>query len=735
MARGKLWSVKGISPEAREAARMAAQDSGEPIGAWIDQAIQMSDDELSGNGPQVHPAQDDPTALEIVRVLEALEARVASHADHIARQLEPVRDSIEALDRRLARIEAGEKQAPVPPPAIESPEAMSAKDHSLAPEAPTLPDDDSPLDFSSDPAENATPVSAPVDVAESDADETVDINSAGAYPETYADDVYPTEASAEDIPDADEDPEPEHPQWSDLASEESSDDEPGFDEPDLDTPPGSGPGQPIEPVAAPTPTDPPGHQPDISEDNIHAADASLNSELNGLFDDGAHFGRQVRVERPGYDPRFPPPPTRRSSRAPLLFIAIVLLIACAGMGAFAWTQFKDTGIGTSFSLDDVSLDSLVTKLEDIFTPDSFAPEAKEAPAASEQAAPAATPQPEAAAASSPADPATEPTAATATPEPAAPVDPELAVLIKEAAAGDSKAQNELGNRYLVGRGVTQDYAEAARWLQGAAAKGVVSAQYNLGVLYDSGRGVAADPTEALFWFHSAAEKGHGRAQMAMAAAYAAGRGIERNPDEALKWLRAASESNISDAQISLANILASSPENRNSLIDALFWYRVADANGVADAAARGDQVATQLTAEERAGVNRRVSHFMSQKLAPSRVPTATTRGEPAAGSTPEPTASAPSAPAPATAAPSPPPPPPPPAVDAPGTSGDTPLVARVKEIQVLLGRLGFDPGPADGTVGEKTRDAIRSYQKELSLPVDGEPSPELLAHLRKIIGG
>ncbi len=748
MARGKLWSVKGISPEAREAARMAAQDSGEPIGAWIDQAIQMSDDELSGNGPQVHPAQDDPTALEIVRVLEALEARVASHADHIARQLEPVRDSIEALDRRLARIEAGEKQAPGPPPAIESPEAMSAKDHSPAQEAPTLPDDDSPLDFSSDSAENAPPVSAPVDVAESDADETVDINSAGAYPETYADDVYPTEASAEDIPDADEDPEPAHPQWSDLASEESSDDEPGFDEPGFDTPPGSGPGQPIEPVAAPTPTDPPGHQPDISEDKIHAADASLNSELNGLFDDGAHFGRQVRVERPGYDPRFPPPPTRRSSRAPLLFIAIVLLIACAGMGAFAWTQFKDTGLGTSFSLDDFSLDSLVTKLEDIFTPDSFAPEAKEAPAASEQAAPAATPepQPEAAAASSPADPATEPTAATATPEPAAPVDPELAVLIKEAAAGDSKAQNELGNRYLVGRGVTQDYAEAARWLQGAAAKGVVSAQYNLGVLYDSGRGVAADPTEALFWFHSAAEKGHGRAQMAMAAAYAAGRGIERNPGEALKWLRAASESNISDAQISLANILASSPENRNSLIDALFWYRVADANGVADAAARGDQVATQLTAEERAGVNRRVSHFMSQKLAPSRVPTSPAKSappatppvapadtSPATPATPASDAPAPAAPTPLTAPP--PPPSPPPATAVPDTSGDTPLVARVKEIQILLGRLGFDPGPADGTVGDKTRDAIRSYQRELSLPIDGEPGEELLAHLRKIIGG
>ena len=42
MARGKLWSVKGVSPEARDAARAAAQESGQPIGVWVDQAILMN---------------------------------------------------------------------------------------------------------------------------------------------------------------------------------------------------------------------------------------------------------------------------------------------------------------------------------------------------------------------------------------------------------------------------------------------------------------------------------------------------------------------------------------------------------------------------------------------------------------------------------------------------------------------------------------------------------------------
>lgn len=55
-------------------------------------------------------------------------------------------------------------------------------------------------------------------------------------------------------------------------------------------------------------------------------------------------------------------------------------------------------------------------------------------------------------------------------------------------------------------------------------------------------------------------------------------------------------------------------------------------------------------------------------------------------------------------------------------------------IQTLLNQLGFDPGPANGAIGEQTRNAIQNYQRELGLPVDGEPSTRLLAHLRQIAG-
>ena len=49
----------------------------------------------------------------------------------------------------------------------------------------------------------------------------------------------------------------------------------------------------------------------------------------------------------------------------------------------------------------------------------------------------------------------------------------------------------------------------------------------------------------------------------------------------------------------------------------------------------------------------------------------------------------------------------------------------VRNIQNSLARLGYNPGPADGVMGQKTYLAIRRYQKNNDLPVDGQPSKTL----------
>lgn len=53
--------------------------------------------------------------------------------------------------------------------------------------------------------------------------------------------------------------------------------------------------------------------------------------------------------------------------------------------------------------------------------------------------------------------------------------------------------------------------------------------------------------------------------------------------------------------------------------------------------------------------------------------------------------------------------------------------STVTLIQRALARRGYDPGPADGLMGMRTRRAIRKFQQDQGLKVDGEPSVALLA--------
>jgi membrane-bound lytic murein transglycosylase B len=57
-------------------------------------------------------------------------------------------------------------------------------------------------------------------------------------------------------------------------------------------------------------------------------------------------------------------------------------------------------------------------------------------------------------------------------------------------------------------------------------------------------------------------------------------------------------------------------------------------------------------------------------------------------------------------------------------------VADVKELQERLTALGFDTGLPDGRVGRQTRGAIRDYQEDRGLPMDGYASGQLLESLR-----
>lgn len=130
---------------------------------------------------------------------------------------------------------------------------------------------------------------------------------------------------------------------------------------------------------------------------------------------------------------------------------------------------------------------------------------------------------------------------------------------------------------------------------------------------------------------------------------------------------------------------------------AYYWMSLAAAGGEPDAVAARDQIAVALQPAELAAAQSWLAWAPAQ-----------------AGSLP-PVGAAPSPPqAPAAAAT------PPPA----GPSRD-----EVRTAQRELARLGYDAGAADGVAGRRTNAAIRAFQRDAGLPVDGKITPALLAAL------
>lgn len=68
----------------------------------------------------------------------------------------------------------------------------------------------------------------------------------------------------------------------------------------------------------------------------------------------------------------------------------------------------------------------------------------------------------------------------------------------------------------------------------------------------------------------------------------------------------------------------------------------------------------------------------------------------------------------------------------PSAPGATSAVdpATVRAIQAELQRGGYDVGGVDGRLGPRTKAAIRRYEQQNGLPVDGSPSRSLLDHMR-----
>ena len=105
------WSLKGVSPEAREIAKKAAAQQGMTIGEWVSRAIRdVGPEQEPETVPESVPVQDEAplsggaeTDAETVR--EAVRTRIYESEERVAHMVGPLQEIIERLSRRLTRIE------------------------------------------------------------------------------------------------------------------------------------------------------------------------------------------------------------------------------------------------------------------------------------------------------------------------------------------------------------------------------------------------------------------------------------------------------------------------------------------------------------------------------------------------------------------------------------------------------------------------------------------------------
>ena len=107
----------------------------------------------------------------------------------------------------------------------------------------------------------------------------------------------------------------------------------------------------------------------------------------------------------------------------------------------------------------------------------------------------------------------------------------------KAAKGDAAAQYALASQYEFGSdGMKQNYKEAAKWYEKAAAKKYGDAAYRLGHLYEGGGALPENMKQAAEWFRTGAYAGDTSAQAALGELYRTGRSVPQDDVTAYFWI-------------------------------------------------------------------------------------------------------------------------------------------------------------------------------------------------------
>jgi TPR repeat protein len=238
--------------------------------------------------------------------------------------------------------------------------------------------------------------------------------------------------------------------------------------------------------------------------------------------------------------------------------------------------------------------------------------------------------------------------------------------------GDDRAQYYLGIMYANGEGVPEDDPQAVYWFRKSARQGDARAQFNLGVMYEFGEGVSEDARQAVIWYQQAAEQGHAWAQLGLGLMFANGTGIPRDNVQAYAWFNLAAAGGDD-----LVQHLA---KRRRAML-----YEEITATQIVEARLLSGVIADRI--DRATGIDRPQPASSSNPAPPDE------------GQVQIPIPSAAVA----------------------GRQQDT-----IRQSQLYLAALGYNPGPADGLISRRTRTAVQSFQRHAGLTPSGQITEELL---------
>ena len=264
----------------------------------------------------------------------------------------------------------------------------------------------------------------------------------------------------------------------------------------------------------------------------------------------------------------------------------------------------------------------------------------------------------------------------------APTIPASPTALSMAEDGNGIAQYQLAMAALE----SGDPAEAAKWMKTAAEQDVAIAQYELAILHEQGLGTTRDEDAARTWHERAAENGNVQAMFDFASYNAEDTTSPQSDAVAAEWFRKAAETGHTNSQYNLALMFATGRGVSPSQMEALYWLELAALGGDTDAAEAASQLVDSGAVSEEAAlqVRERAAAWIASPADKAA------NGEFSA------------------------------------QAWETASPEQIIAAQETLNALGYSAGIPDGAIGEKTREAISTFEAANALPVTGELSNSVI---------